>query len=462
MDSFIPQSVFCLPMNFSSANTFFHLTIAKKIGTLLLFFFLVNISLAQSPVKDLRFFLNKDSTQYVKFTFANQAWVRYAENNPGSTVNGTDESETFDIGLRRTRMQLFGKISDRTFFYLQMGMNNFNYLSARKTGFFIHDALGEIAVDKHLSLGAGLTAWTGFSRFSSPSVAGIMGLDAPLFLQATNDANDQFLRKLSVYAKGKLGKLDYRLIVSKPFMFTTSSAYNAPTAISSNAQLSPLPPNIQTSGYVNYQFKDQESNDTPYMLGTYLGKKSVLNVGAGFQYQQDAMWYQQGIDTIQHDMMLAAVDVFYDAPINKEKGNALSIYAVATYFDFGKNYARNMGPMNTTDGVKPNEATFNGTGVAFPMVGTGNSVYAQVGYLTGKLSETKSLGRLMPYISAQYSMYERLRDDMLFVDGGCSWYLDGSKSKLTLGVQNRPVFDLVTREQTTRLNSFILQYQVSI
>jgi len=161
-------------------------------------------------------------------------------------------------------------------------------------------------------------------------------------------------------------------------------------------------------------------------------------------------------------MMLAAVDVFYDAPINKEKGNALSIYAVATYFDFGKNYARNMGPMNTTDGVKPSEATFNGTGVAFPMVGTGSSVYAQVGYLTGKLSDTKSLGRLMPYISAQYSMYERLRDDMLFIDGGCSWYLDGSKSKLTLGVQNRPVFDIVTNEQTTRLNSFILQYQVSI
>ncbi len=423
---------------------------------------------ASAQSKELKHYLNKDSTEYVKLTFLNQTWVRYAQNNPGSTVAGQAQNETFDIGLRRTRMQLYGKTSAHTFFYLQVGQNNFNYLSARKTGLFIHDALGEINVNKHFGMGAGLTAWTGFSRFSSPGIASIMALDAPLFLQATNDANDQFLRKLSVYAKGKIGKLDYRLIASKPFEFTSSTLYNAATGISDNAQISPRPPSVQGSGYVSCQFLDQESNEMPYQVGTYLGKKRVLNIGGGAQYQKNAMWYTSNGDTLNHDMLLAAVDVYYDAPLRTEKGDAISIYAVATYYDFGKNYVRNVGPMNTTDGVNAN-SVFNGTGVGFPMIGTGESVYLQLGYLSPKLSQTKDIGKVMPYFSTQVSQYQRLDKPMVFVDAGCSWYLDGSRSKLTFGVQNRPVDEKTNLpdgsnyvHEIKRMNSFILQYQVSI
>lgn len=428
-----------------------------------------------AKAKELRYLLNEDGSQFVKLTFTNQTWMRFTQNNPGSTVNGQAEKETFDLGLRRTRIQLYGKTSQHTFFYLQLGQNNFNYLSARKTGLFIHDALGQFDVDKHLSLGMGLTAWTGFSRFSSPGVASIMALDAPLYLQATNDANDQFLRKLSVYAKGKLGKLDYRFVASKPFAFTNSTIYSKTNEIGTNAQFSPRAPKVQGSAYVSWQFLDQESNELPYAVGTYLGAKKVFNVGAGVQYQQNAMWYKSdpailgsAADTIFHNMMLAAVDVYYDAPINAERGDAISVYAVGSYYDFGKNYIRNQGPMNVTDGVNSN-GTFNGTGVAYPQIGTGTSGYLQVGYLTGKLSQTKSLGKLMPYVSAQVSMYDALDNPMIFGDAGISWYIDGSRSKLTFGVQNRPVYEKKTQldssykiEEVKRLNSFILQYQVSI
>jgi hypothetical protein len=298
-------------------------------------------------------------------------------------------------------------------------------------------------------------------------------LDAPLFLQATNDANDQFLRKLSVYAKGKLGKLDYRIIASKPMEFAYSALYKKSSNIGTDAQFAPNPPKVQTSAYFSYQFLDQESNMTPYQTGTYLGKKRVFNVGGGAQFQQNATWSREvhdtKTDTVFHNMMLASLDVYYDAPINKEKGNAISVYAVGTYYDFGKNYIRNLGVMNTTDSLVTTAGTFNGTGVNFPMIGTGNSAYVQVGYLSGKLSETKSLGRLMPYAAVQYSQYNKLNTPMLFIDGGISWYLDDSRSKLTFGVQNRPVYESKTQpdnsiriEETKRLNSFILQYQVSI
>jgi hypothetical protein len=428
-----------------------------------------NAALAQQPATtakpkmDLVYPLNEDGSHYVKFNFTNQVWVRYAEENQGSTLNGTRVPNVFDIGLRRTRMQLYGKPSDHIFFYLQMGQNNFNYLSARKTGFFIHDALMEVSWSKHFEMGAGLTAWTGFSRFSSPSVGGIMGLDAPLFLQATNDATDQFLRKFSTYAKGKIGKLDYRIILSKPMSFTSSSLYSSTTPIdTSAAKFSPLPPNVQWGGYLNYQFFDQESNQVPYMKGSYLGQKRVFNIGAGMQYQKDAMWIKQGPDTVKHNMLLAAVDFFYDAPLNKEKGNAISIYGVLTHYDLGKNYMRELGVMNNADGISSSTAISGSSGVALPLIGTGNSAYLQVGYLTKNLVSGKFNGRLMPYASAQLSQWERLNDKMLFVDAGCSLFLDDTRSKITLALQNRPEYDKTTFKQIQRHNALILQYQFSI
>src|SRR5204863_9677108 len=92
---------------------------------------------------DMRYNISADGSHYIKFTFTNQTWLRYNQSNPGSTVLGKPTDETFDIGLRRTRMQLFGQITDRVFFYTQFGMNNFNYLSTnagnRKVQAFFHD-----------------------------------------------------------------------------------------------------------------------------------------------------------------------------------------------------------------------------------------------------------------------------------------------------------------------------------
>ena len=89
--------------------------------------------------KELKYQLNEDGSHYVKGTFLNQIWVRYTENNPGSTIDGYAEENTFDIGLRRTRIQLFGQLSDRIFFYTQFGTNNLSYSGVRKQGLFFPD-----------------------------------------------------------------------------------------------------------------------------------------------------------------------------------------------------------------------------------------------------------------------------------------------------------------------------------
>lgn len=413
----------------------------------------------KKPDRDLRFNLNGDSTHYIKATFTAQVWARYTQNNPGSTIFGYDAPTTFDIGLRRVRTQLFGQISDRVFLYTQFGINNFNSISARKTPIFFHDALGEYHITKRsLHMGMGLTAWTGFARFSSPSVASIMGYDAPLFEQSTNDATDQFLRKLSIYAKGKLGKVDYRVILSNP-MAAQNSTVIAPLNV--NADFSGKPAKLQYGGYFMYQFLDEESNTTPYMTGTYLGKKKVFNIGAGFQYQPQAMWRLNGTDTVYENMAQFAADVYYDHPVGS-KGAALSAYATFVSMDFGKGYLRNLGVMNTANGVAAGSNNLNGAGNAFPMVGTGNVVQAQAGYLFPKNILGEKHGQLMPYIMVMAAKFDRLAETMTVYDAGLNWFIDGYKAKLTLNYQNRPVFRASDQKVGERKSMGVIQLQVAI
>jgi hypothetical protein len=410
---------------------------------------------AQHFIRDRKIYLNETGSSYVKFSVLGQFWLRQQQMNPGTTVNNTPKDNSTDIGIRRLRMQVYGQLTDRTFFYVQLGQNNFNNISDRKQGFFVHDAYGEYAVVKEkLSIGGGLSGWSGLSRFSSPSAGTILGVDAPLHLQSTNDVTDQFLRKLSVFAKGKLGRLDYRLAMAQPHAIQKSAGYNS--TISQASNFSPKAPSMQWNGYLQWQFIDKEANLTPYTQGTYLGTKKVLNIGAGFIYQPDALWHANTAgDTITTDMAHFSADIFYDAPAGA-KGQALSLYGSVAHYGFGKNYIRNQATMNPANG-NSNPDILNGSGNGYPAFGTGMTVYAQAGYkfkdsLIGNTT-------LMPYIALQYADYDRLNNSMLFVDAGVNWLLTGHTSKLTLSYQNRPLYN-AAGDQLKRLGAFTLQYQV--
>lgn len=410
---------------------------------------------AQHFIRDRKIYLNETGSSYVKFSVLGQFWLRQQQMNPGTTVNGTPKDNSTDIGIRRLRMQVYGQLTDRAFFYVQLGQNNFNNISDRKQGFFVHDAYGEYAIVKEkISIGGGLSGWSGLSRFSSPSAGTILGVDAPLHLQSTNDVTDQFLRKLSVFAKGKLGRFDYRLVMAQPQAIQKSTGYNG--TISQASNFSPQAPSMQWNGYFQWQFIDKEANLTPYTQGTYLGTKKVLNIGAGFIYQPDALWHANTSgDTITTDMAHFSADIFYDAPAGA-KGQALSLYGSVAHYGFGKNYIRNQATMNPANG-NSNPDILNGSGNGYPAFGTGMTVYAQAGYkLKDSLIGTTTL---MPYIALQYADYDRLNNSMLFVDAGVNWLLTGHTSKLTLSYQNRPLYN-AAGDQLKRLGAFTLQYQV--
>lgn len=434
----------------------------SRIKTFLSLFF-ISISLSSvAQDKELRFKLNEDGSQYVKATFLNQTWVRWTQNNPGTLVDGFLEDNTFDIGLRRTRIQLFGKISDKVFFYTQLGQNNLSWIGTRKQGIFIHDALGELELSKDkLSLGAGLTTWVGHLRYSSPSIGSLLTMDAPLYQQSTADVSDQFLRKYSVYVKGKLGKFDYRLALAKPMSIAQTDVQN--TTIGPNSLFSIEQPNLQTQGYFKYEFLDAESNLTPFNAGTYLGKKNVFNIGAGFIFQKDAMWHTEnnGATVVRENLALFGIDVFYDKVIDPAKNTALTAYAAISSNDYGKNYVRNLGVMNPTSG---GGTSFNGSGNSFPINGTGTLSYFQIGYLM-KSDLLGNMGTLQPYVASQIADLDLLSDTMTMYEFGVNWLINGHDAKISLNHQSRPVFNLNNANElvsTDRKGMTVIQLQVGI
>jgi len=108
-------------------------------------------------------------------------------------------------------------------------------------------------------------------------------------------------------------------------------------------------------------------------------------------------------------------------------------------------------------------ANFSGGGNAYPMFGTGESVYAQVGLrLPNELLGDQ--GTLMPYASYRWSSYDRLTDPVKIYDAGINWLINKHQSKVSLNYQLRPVFTNSMNgdvTNTSNASSAWLQYQIS-
>ncbi len=426
---------------------------SKNLIIKVLVYELSNLITQDQILKDRKLKLIKNSSKYIKFEIFSQIWLKNQNLNPRSTVLKCVKNNSSNIGIKRYQIQFMDQRTDRVFIHSQICENNIN--GDRKFVFFVYEDLGEYKLVKNkINLSGGLTAGSRLLRFTAPSDSGVLGVNAPLYQQLTNDLTYKFVRKSFVYAKEKLGKLDYRIVISDPMAFQKSSAYSCILKPISN--FSSIPPTKQLNKYFQYQLKDQESNLTPYMTGTYLGKKKVFYVGAGLVYQKTAIWYiaENIKDAVSTNMLQLAADVFYDAPIGKD-GKAISIYRNATHFDFGPNYTRNLAVMNPANGTT-NTNLLHGSGDGFTAYGTGNLLYTQIGikskdYLIGKAS-------ILPYASVQHTVYERLKTPMNFFNLGINILLAGHTSKLTEVYQNRPL-DNIDRVQTDRRGAGIIQYQ---
>lgn len=411
--------------------------------------------------KGIRINLDTSSKRFIRFITWHQMWMRYIDNNPGTTVNGIPEASTWDIGLRRSRFLWYTQISPKYLILAHIGINNQTFVNGGASGsqgvggygvgkkpqLFLHDFWNEYQLVKDkLYVGTGLHYWNGVSRMASASTLNFLALDAPIFNWPLIEESDQFARQFGIYIKGKLpvGKksLDYRAYVNKPFATPTTDATIQATPGRAFAGKNNTG---AVGGYFSFEIAEKESNVLPFFVGTYVGTKKVFNIGAGFHvHPQATRSYQPTGDGLNykwesHDMKLFGVDLFTDMPISKEKGTAFTGYLLYQNMDFGPNYIRAIGIMNEGLNGLPG-SVLQGGGNADWRIGTGEIIYGEAGYLLPK-NTLGNKGKLQVFATGTYRNFQFLAEPSLDYGAGFNYYIDGHHAKVSLKYQTRHIYE---------------------
>ncbi|ANQ51202.1 hypothetical protein MY04_3858 [Flammeovirga sp. MY04] len=393
----------------------------------------------QTEYKPLKLDLSDDGQKYIRFILWNQFQI--ADNNMA-------DDSGFGLNIRRTRMLAYAQISERFMVLTHFGVNNVNAYNmdplgnrnttdgtVNTTQIFLHDAWGEFKVSNNetLFIGAGLHYWNGLSRMSNSGTLNFMTMDNYRQSWASLGLSDQFGRHVGVYAKGFLGRLRYQVSINEPISNALGSAeqddlengsvtYSGRRVLGNDAKL-------VLQGYFEYNFLDKESNKLPFRTGSYLGKKKVFNIGAGFFNHNNGVVKMQNDLPEGGDVNHFAVDSYYDAPV----GNG-AINAYVAYYNF--NYGFDEYHYGTT-------------------YGTGNSFYGQFGYL---LPFTTKQGRMMPYVAYSTRNFKAFDNAGDGVQLGVNWFINGHNAKLTLEYANtQPNW---SGERPDRVHGLVLQTHI--
>ncbi len=71
-------------------------------------------------------YFNEDHSRYISFSGYAELWARYTQLNPGSLVNNEAKSDLSDLSLRRVRVKMTYKPTEKLMFVLQGGTTNVN------------------------------------------------------------------------------------------------------------------------------------------------------------------------------------------------------------------------------------------------------------------------------------------------------------------------------------------------
>lgn len=406
--------------------------------------------------------LSDDGTQYIRFITLLQVWALYNENNLGTIgYDFKSDPNASSFAIRRARFVSFAQLSPRWLVLLHFGINNQSFSSGglnasidgKKPQLFFHDAFTEFnIIPQKLSLGFGLHYWNGVSRFASASVLNMMTLDAPIANWYAIETNDQFGRQIGFYAKGQLGRLDYRVAINQPFthgvnpylqVSKTTNTINTELA-AKNALTNTFAP----AAYFKFMFLDHERNLLPYEPGSYLGEKRIFNVGAGFYHHPNSTYSYNpdaSSDSLRiYNTTILGADIFFDSPVG-DRGFAINAYLLYQNMNYGVNYLRNFGILNPAP-VMGDEAQLDdecanrsalGPGNIQPMLGTGNIVYAQAGLKFPALSNGSAF---MPYVTYTNKSFEAIGPDAHQYDAGLNYFLSGHHVKVTVQYGARPIY----------------------
>lgn len=145
--------------------------------------------------------------------------------------------------------------------------------------------------------------------------------------------------------------------------------------------------------------------------------------------------------------------------------SCLSFYAAYYNYNFGPNYYRNVGIMNTARGLDPNAlagtSSISGAGNSKLMFGTGEIVYSHIGYMLPKFNLYQKF-RLMPYVAYAFKDLDAVNEVGHYFDFGTNLFLNGHNAKITAQYTRRPLYFQSSNQFLIEQNKgeFILQFQV--
>lgn len=173
---------------------------------------------ADHSYKPLTLKLDESGQKYIRFIMWHQIWATTNDLNSESELQITPS-------IRRSRFLAYAQVSLKFLILTHFGLNGLtpsNLTSLGNNGdapqLFLHDAWTEFKVGNNHYIGGGLHYWKGLTRLASQSTLNFMTLDQsrPFTHWHSLGISDQFARHLGIYAKGSLGKIDYRIALNAP------------------------------------------------------------------------------------------------------------------------------------------------------------------------------------------------------------------------------------------------------
>lgn len=356
-----------------------------------------------------------------------RAWLRVAELDPGSTVEGRARDVAVDVGLREGRLLALGRLVPELAIAIGVGVLDLDADGAaavRPT-----DAWADVAlVQDLLHLGAGLHRWAGLSRASTVGPLAPIGLEPLAIASPTRGAaTDAFDARLGGFAHGRVAGLDWRVAASRAF------APPASTAAGPDAVFVADGGDVLVEAYARWADGAPPQDAGPWLPGAWLGAERVLAVGAGALFQPEATaWTVPDRGLERGDAWIVAGDVFVDVPLGA--GAALTAYGLYLYEHLGPRALRLDAPLDRTDGG----SAPGGPGLGTPFAGTGHHAGLELAWLAP--GHPAGL-RFQLWAKATLQLLDAVDGALVAAEAGLTTWAFEPHLRATLGYGLRPTLE---------------------
>lgn len=356
-----------------------------------------------------------------KFTFGENKWVslhyllqaqgmyQQDQDNAGKQYYGSDAQ------VRRSRVILKGQVSEKVTFFMETDAPKQEGINSKNL--FTQDAFIDYAIMDEFKIAVGHILLP-FMHHDRSSAVSQLGVD---YNSATVQVGSNVWRDTGVEVRGLLfgGLIDYRVGAfdgqDREWVTVDDSA---PETATEDTQLNKND-SLRYTGRVQLNFLDAEEGF--YYSGNYLGKKKVLSLGGGVDYQQDV--YAKDVDKTD-DYMAWTVDLTVDVPVGA--GNSFALQGAYVQYNNNPKFDANPDEEEEYLDVGPTYAVNTYKGVTQTYEST--AYFVQAGFLWNNM--------LQPVVKYWHTNTTLVEDgdevQTTMLTGGLNYFINGHNANIKI------------------------------